>query len=254
LITLTTNLPITLTNTIKINTTFTLIYPSLSLIVINNIPKSHQNTALKTFTTFFDIDININNPITNLTTITPFIKTLITLQIPNPFHPIHTTKHHQLITRESLQPKITLSLTTISYTTITSFIILNLNTNNTNHNTTTFTTLTITIILTQLINNNLPNQINPLRYTTDTAAIEIINLTLITLTTNLPITLTNTIKINTTFTLIYPSLSLIVINNIPKSHQNTALKTFTTFFDIDININNPITNLTISLKKYSTTF
>ena len=45
---------------------FALIYPSLSLVVVNSVPESRRGTALGTFTAFFDIGVGVGGPMAGL--------------------------------------------------------------------------------------------------------------------------------------------------------------------------------------------
>ena len=56
------------------------------------------------------------------------------------------------------------------------------------------------------------------------------------------------------FALIYPSLSLIVVNSVPDSRRGSALGTFTAFFDIGFAVGGPLTGLAASLGGYSAAF
>ena len=56
------------------------------------------------------------------------------------------------------------------------------------------------------------------------------------------------------FALIYPSLSLVVVNSVPDSRRGSALGTFTAFFDIGFAVGGPLTGLAASLGGYSAAF
>ena len=56
------------------------------------------------------------------------------------------------------------------------------------------------------------------------------------------------------FALIYPSLSLVVVDSVPESRRGAALGTFTAFFDIGMGVGGPVAGLAVSLGGYSAAF
>jgi MFS family permease len=188
------------------------------------------------------------------TAIAPLIGALVALRIPDPFRPVHTTEHRQLIARESLRPGIALSLATVGYAAMASFIVLDLDANGTGHGAAAFTALAVTVVLTRLVGGDLPDRIGPLRCAAGAAAIEVVGLVLIAVATSLPVALAGAVGMGAAFSLIYPSLSLVVVDSVPESRRGAALGTFTAFFDIGVGLGGPLAGLAVSLAGYSAAF
>ena len=184
----------------------------------------------------------------------PFVGALVALRIPDPFRPVHTTERRQLIARESLRPGLALSLATVGYAAVASFIVLDLDANGTGHGATAFTAFAVTVVLTRLVGGDLPDRIGPLRCAAGAAAIEVVGLALIALATSLPVALAGAVGMGAAFALLYPSLSLVVVNSVAESRRGTALGTFTAFFDIGVGVGGPMAGLAVSLGGYSAAF
>ena len=81
-----------------------------------------------------------------------------------------------------------------------------------------------------------------------------VGLALIALAHSLALALAGAIGMGLAFALIYPSLSLVVVNSVPDSRRGSALGTFTAFFDIGFAVGGPLTGLAASLGGYSAAF
>ena len=56
------------------------------------------------------------------------------------------------------------------------------------------------------------------------------------------------------FSLLYPSLSLIVVNRVPEARRGAALGTFTAFFDAGVGLGAPLAGLAAALSDYEGAF
>jgi MFS family permease len=188
------------------------------------------------------------------TAIAPFVGAMVALRIPDPFRPVPSGERRQLVARESLRPGVALSLATVGYAAMASFIVLDLDANGTGHGAAAFTALAVTVVLTRLVGGDLPDRFGPLRCAAGAAAIEVVGLALIALATSLPVALAGAVGMGAAFALIYPSLSLVVVNSVSESRRGAALGTFTAFFDIGMGLGGPLAGLAVSLAGYSAAF
>jgi MFS family permease len=188
------------------------------------------------------------------TAIAPLVGALVALRIPDPFRPVPTKERRQLVARESLRPGVALSLATVGYAAMASFIVLDLDANGTGHGAAAFTALAVTVVFTRLVGGDLPDRIGPLRCAAGAAAIEVVGLALIALATSLPVALAGAVGMGAAFALIYPSLSLVVVDSVPESRRGAALGTFTAFFDIGMGVGGPLAGLAVSVGGYSAAF
>jgi hypothetical protein len=133
--------------------------------------------------------------------------------------------------------RVALSLATVGYAAVASFIVLDLDANGTGHGATAFTALAVTVVLTRLIGGDLP--IGSAHFgAAGAAAGRVVGLALIALATSLP-SPWRALSDGAAFALIYPSLSLVVVNSVPESPRAHGARTFTAFFDIGVGVGAP---------------
>jgi MFS family permease len=187
-------------------------------------------------------------------TIAPLAGALVALRIPDPFRPTPTDERRQLIARESLRPGVALSLATVGYAAMASFIVLHLDANGTGHGAAAFTAFAVTVVVTRLVGGDLPDRIGPLRCAAGAAAVEIAGLASIAVSTGLPLALAGSMAMGAAFALIYPSLSLVVVNSVSETRRGSALGTFTAFFDVGMGVGGPLVGIAASVGGYPAAF
>jgi MFS family permease len=132
--------------------------------------------------------------------------------------------------------------------------VLTLNYRGIGHGPTAFAAFAVTVVVTRLAGGDLPDRIGPVRCATGAAAVSAVGLALIALADSLAVALAGAVCMGLAFALIYPSLSLVVVNGVADSRRGAALGTFTAFFDIGFLVGGPLTGLAASLGGYSAAF
>jgi MFS family permease len=135
-----------------------------------------------------------------------------------------------------------------------SFIVLDLDANGTGHGAVAFTAFAATVVVTRLAGGDLPDRVGPLRCAAGAAVVEVVGLALIALANGLPLALAGAVGMGMAFALIYPSLSLVVVNDVPEARRGSALGTFTAFFDVGVGVGGPLAGLAASLGGYPAAF
>jgi MFS family permease len=186
--------------------------------------------------------------------VSPAIGALVALRIPESGRRAARTGHRQLIAREAVRPGIALALATVGYAAMASFIVLDLNSKHIGHGATAFAAFATTVVVTRLVGGDLPDRVGPVRCAAGAAAVSAVGLTLIALADSLAVALAGAVGMGVAFALIYPSLSLVVVNGVPDDRRGAALGTFTAFFDIGFAVGGPLTGLAASLGGYSAAF
>jgi len=186
--------------------------------------------------------------------VSPAVGALVALLVPDPFRPTEHSRRRQLIVREAVRPGIALSLATVGYAAMASFIVLDLNSKHIGHGAAAFAAFATTVVVTRLVGGDLPDRIGPVRCAAGAAAVSAVGLALIALADSLAVALAGAVGMGLAFALIYPSLSLIVVNGVADSRRGSALGTFTAFFDIGFAVGGPLTGLAASLGGYSAAF
>lgn len=184
----------------------------------------------------------------------PFLGALIALRIPDAYEADEERERGPLLARESLRPGLALALASIGYATVAAFIVLYLESNGERHGAIAFTAFAATVVVTRLVAGGLPDRVGPLRCAVGAAATEAAGLGLIAIATALPVAICGAVAMGAAFSLLYPSLSLVVIENVPEERRGAALGTFTAFFDLGVGLGAPLAGVAAALGGYAAAF
>ena len=188
--------------------------------------------------------------------VAPLIGALIATRLPDPFHatPHPEDEHHSLIEREAIRPGAALALGSIGYGTIAAFVVLHLEARGIGHGATVFGAFATMVVLTRLIGGDLPDRVGPARVAMVAAVVEAIGLTTIALAQSLPVAIAGALAMGAAFSLLYPSLSLIVVSRVSDTRRGAALGTFTAFFDAGVGFGAPLAGAAAALSSYEGAF
>jgi MFS family permease len=186
----------------------------------------------------------------------PLIGAMIAFRLPDPFQPPAEDKHeHQpLIAREAVRPGAALALASIGYATVAAFVVLHLDARGVGHGASVFGAFATMVVLTRLVGGDLPDRIGPARVATAAAVVEAVGLATIGVAQSLPVALAGALAMGAAFSLLYPSLSLIVVSRVPDTRRGAALGTFTAFFDAGVGLGAPLAGLAAALSSYEGAF
>ena len=95
------------------------------------------------------------------------------------------------------------------------------------------------VVLTRLIGGDLPDRVGAARVAIAAALVEAVGLLTIAFAHSLPVALVGAMAMGAAFSLLYPSLMLIVVNRVSETRRGAALGTFTAFFDAGVGIGAP---------------
>jgi len=186
----------------------------------------------------------------------PLVGALIATRLPDPFHPapMLEEEHHALIEREAIRPGIALALASIGYATVAAFVVLHLDARGVGHGATVFGAFATMVVLTRLVGGDLPDRVGPARVAIVAAIVEAIGLATMALAHSLPVALAGALAMGAAFSLLYPSLSLIVVRRVADTRRGAALGTFTAFFDGGVGLGAPLAGLAAALVSYEGAF
>jgi MFS family permease len=185
----------------------------------------------------------------------PLAGALIASRLPDPFHARpHEDEHHPLIAPEAVRPGAALALASLGYATVAAFVVLHLEARGVGHGATVFGAFATMVVLTRLIGGDLPDRIGPVRVAIAAALGEAAGLALIGLAHSLAAALVGAVAMGAAFSLLYPSLSLVVVERIPDTRRGAALGTFTAFFDAGVGLGAPLAGLAAALTGYEGAF
>ena len=143
----------------------------------------------------------------------------IATRVPDPYRPRPSLEHehHPLIAREAVRPGAALALGSIGYATVAAFVVLHLDARGVGHGAPVFGAFATMVVLTRLVGGDLPDRVGPARVAIAAALVEAVGLTTIALAHSLPVAIAGALAMGAAFSLLYPSLSLIVVDRVPET-------------------------------------
>ena len=186
----------------------------------------------------------------------PLVGAAIASRVPDPYRPAQGIEHeeHPLIAREAVRPGAALALASTGYATVAAFVVLHLDARGIGHGATAFGAFATMVVLTRLVGGDLPDRVGPARVAAVAAVVEAIGLATIGLASSLAVAIAGSLAMGAAFSLLYPSLSLIVVEKVPETRRGAALGTFTAFFDAGVGIGAPLAGSAAALSGYQGAF
>ncbi len=134
------------------------------------------------------------------------------------------------------------------------FVVLHLESRGVGHGAAVFGAFATMVVLTRLIGGDLPDRVGPARVAFAAAVVEAIGLATIAIAHSLPVALAGALAMGAAFSLLYPSLSLIVVSRVSDTRRGAALGTFTAFFDAGVGLGAPLAGAAAALTTYEGAF
>ncbi len=190
-----------------------------------------------------------------LATAAPLLGAVIAMRIPEGFKPRAVPgAERRLISREALRPGLGLSLAIVGYATMAAFIVLHLDELNLGHGAAVFTAFAITVVAVRVVGGGLPDRLGPIRCAVGAGIAEASGLLAIAAAESLPVAVIGAIGMGAGFSLLFPSLALLVVNRVPEERRGVAMGTFTAFFDLGMGVGSPLAGAAAALGGYPAAF
>lgn len=184
----------------------------------------------------------------------PALGAAVALRVPDPFVPRPAVARQRLIATESVRPGFALAMGSVGYATVASFVVLHLDQRGVGHGALVFGAFAAMVVITRLIGGDLPDVVGPARCATAAALVEAAGLSALAVAHGLPVALLGALAMGAAFSLLYPSLSLVVVGRVPEARRGAALGTFTAFFDAGVGLGAPLAGAASALTGYEGAF
>ncbi len=184
----------------------------------------------------------------------PLLGALIAQRVPDPFLPPEVIERRPLIAAESIRPGSALALASVGYATVAAFVVLHLDDRGIGHGAAVFGAFAAMVVLTRLIGGNLPDRLGPARCALGAALVESVGLVTIAVAQSLAVAIAGALAMGAAFSLLYPSLSLVVVARVREDRRGAALGTFTAFFDAGVGFGAPLAGAAAALAGYQGAF
>ena len=186
----------------------------------------------------------------------PLLGALIASRIPESYEPRPevAADERKLISREALRPGIGLSLAIVGYATVAAFIVLHLDERGVGHGAAVFTAFAVSVVTMRVAGGWLPDRFGSIPCAIGAAIAEATGLVVLAEAHNLIEALIGAAAMGCGFSLLFPSLALVVINRVPESRRGAAMGTFTAFFDLGVGVGSPIAGAAAAIGGYEAAF
>ena len=159
-----------------------------------------------------------------------------------------------LLAREALRPGIGLSLAIVGYAAMAAFVVLHLDERAIGHGAAVFAAFAATVIAMRVVGGWLPDRYGPIRCAAGAGIVEAGGLLTIAASESYAAALLGAIAMGAGFSLLFPSLALLVVNRVPVERRGVAMGTFTAFFDLGMGLGGPLTGAAAATGGYAAAF
>jgi MFS family permease len=191
-----------------------------------------------------------------LTAALPLVGTAIALRLPEPPRAPGATEPGPLafFPRAARRPGVALALANFGYAALAGFVVLHLSARGIGGGATVFTAFAVAVFASRLVLSRVPDRAGAQPTATAAGLLEALGLLIIALASSLPVALVGAVIVGIGFSMLFPSLALMVVGEVGDDRRGSALGAFTAFFDIGVGLGGPIAGATASLAGYPAVF
>jgi MFS family permease len=186
----------------------------------------------------------------------PLLGAVIAWRIPDNF--TYTApepgERRSSIERKSLVPGLGLALGTMGYAAVAAFLVLHLDERDIGHGAEVFAAFAATVVLARILGGWLPDRYGPVPCIIGAGIVESSGLVAIMLAQSLPLAIAGALAMGAAFSMLLPSLALLVVNRVPESRRGAAMGTFTAFFDVGVGLGAPAAGVAAAVGGYPAAF
>ncbi len=152
------------------------------------------------------------------------------------------------------RPGLALALANIGYAALAGFVVLHLRARGIGGGAAVFTVFAVAVFGSRLLLSRVPDRAGARPTAVAAGLLEALGLALIALAHSLPFALAGAVVVGVGFSMLFPSLALMVVGDVAADRRGSALGAFTAFFDIGVGLGGPIAGVTASLAGYPAVF
>jgi MFS family permease len=194
------------------------------------------------------------------TAVLPLVGAAIASRLPEPVL-VKTSAETQvkrglrsMFPRAAHRPGIALALANVGYAALAGFAVLALKARGIDDGATVFTAFAVAVFASRLILSRVPDRAGARPTATAAGLLEALGLTIIAAAQTLPLALLGAIVVGVGFSMLFPSLALMVVGDVKDDRRGSALGAFTAFFDIGVGLGGPISGATAAIAGYPAVF
>jgi MFS family permease len=185
----------------------------------------------------------------------PLAAALLARSLPeSPVVPRPGAERVPFLPRPTLRPGLALTLASIGHATFASFIVLHTAKQGIGHGAAVFAAFATAVVGARLLGGNLPDIVGPRRTAVAAAGAEAAGLVVIAQAHTLATAIIGSLVMGVGFSVLFPSLALLAVNEVGDAGRGAALGAVTAFFDVGQGIGGPIAGAISSAAGYGTAF
>ena len=184
----------------------------------------------------------------------PLVGLALISSAPAPARPSGPRKSAGLMLRPALTPGLALALAAGGYAALAAFVVLHLDDRGVGSGVVVLSCFSLVYAGTRLVIGRLPDKYGPRPVATACAVCEAVGLLVIAVAPNLPVALAGSLVMGVGFSLLHPSLALMVMNRTDKSQQGAALGAYTSFWDLGVALWGPLGGVIAGALGYEAVF
>ncbi len=191
-----------------------------------------------------------------LTAALPLAGAVIAARLPEPARQMSATDSgpNALFPHPARRPGIALALANIGYAALAGFVVLHLRARGIGGSASVFTVFALAVFASRLALSRVPDRAGARRTATAAGLIEALGLMIIALADSLPVALAGALIVGVGFSMLFPSLALMVVGDVGEDRRGSALGAFTMFFDIGVGLGAPLAGATAAIAGYPAVF
>ncbi len=191
-----------------------------------------------------------------LTAILPATAALIASRLPEPVDrsTLPPPPHTALFPHAARRPGVALALANFGYAALAGFVVLALKSRGVEGGAAVFTAFAVAVFASRVALSHVPDRAGPRPTATAAALLEATGLTVIAAAHSLQLALLGALIVGVGFSMLFPSLALMVVGDIDEERRGAAFGAFTAFFDIGVGLGGPIAGATAALAGYAAVF
>ena len=189
-----------------------------------------------------------------LCAVAPLVGLALISSAPAPARPPGPRKKTGLMLRPALTPGLALALAAGGYAALAAFVVLHMQDRGIDSGVAVLSCFSLVYAGTRLFIGRLPDKYGPRRVATVCAVCEAVGLLIIAAAPNLPIAIAGSLVMGVGFSLLYPSLALMVMNRTDKSQQGAALGAYISFWDLGVAVWGPVGGVIAGALGYEAVF
>lgn len=189
--------------------------------------------------------------------VAPLAGAVIARRVPDPHVPVPRAKRSEaapLLPREVRLPGLALALANIGYGTVAGFLVLHLAEQGIGRGAAAFAAFAAAVVFARLVLGRLPDRLGPQVTATGAFVAETAGLILIGAAQTWWIAGLGAVVMGLGFSLLFPSLALIVMDRTGEAGRGTAMGAFTAFFDVGVGLGAPLAGAVAALAGYPAAF